>query len=308
MNEVCKKIRWLFETILILCLSFPVIISPNKLSLSFGEKLGFLLYLLWNSRKKIAIDNIRKSIDCGAMSVLSTPETIAKECFINIGKSFTEVIKIYFRQSSKIIENVEIKGLENFVEAKLKGKGVIVLTGHCGNWELMALAFSANVHSVSVVARPQNNPYLHRIIENVRIKYGNNIIYKKGALKSILAVLKGNGVVGILIDQAVSKGEGHIIDFLGRGAWTTKMPSIIARKSGASVIPVFIHREYNRHVIIIHPEVQLYNDNDFEKAVVEDTKKFSFFIEDYIRHYPTEWLWIHKRWKRVNLKNGAGIL
>lgn len=300
MNGVCKKTRWLLESIFVLCLAFPIAVLPNKISLFIGKQLGLLFYFFWNSRKTIAIDNIKKSIDCRGLSPSLSPETIAKDCFINIGQSFTEVLRIYFREDNKIINNLEVRGLDNFTKAKSKGKGVIILTGHCGNWELMALAFSVKVHPASGVARIQNNPYLHKLIENIRLKYGNNIIYKKGALKRILSVLKGNGVVGILIDQAVSKGEGYIIDFLGRGAWTTKMPALIARKSGASVIPVFIHREFDRHVIIINPEVQLSDENDSEKAVLEDTKKFSFYIEEYIRHHPTEWLWIHKRWKRVN--------
>lgn len=300
MNGVCKKTRWLLETIFVLCLSFPIVVLPNKIALFIGKQLGLLLYLFWHSRKQVAIDNIKKSIDCRCLFPSLSPETIAKECFVNIGKSFAEVLQIYFRSGSSIVNNLEVRGLENFTKAKSKGKGVIIITGHCGNWELMALAFSVKVHSASVVARIQNNPYVHKLIENIRLKYGNNIIYKRGALKRILSVLKGNGVVGILMDQAVSKGEGFIIDFLGRGAWTTKMPALIARKSGASVLPVFIHREFYRHVIIINPEIQLSKDNDSEKAVMEDTKKFSFFIEDYIRHHPTEWLWIHKRWKRVN--------
>ncbi|PKL51830.1 MAG: lipid A biosynthesis acyltransferase [Nitrospira bacterium HGW-Nitrospira-1] len=300
MTDVFKKIRWLLEFIFVLCLAFPIAVFPNKISLFIGKQLGSLLYLFWNSRKKIAIENIKKSIDSKNLSSSLSPETIAKECFINIGKSFAEIMRIYFRADSKIIDSLEIRGLENFNKAKSNGKGIIILTGHCGNWELMALAFGVRVHVVSGVARVQNNPYLHTLISKIRLKYGNNIIYKKGALKRILSALKGNGVVGILMDQAVSKGEGKVIDFLGRGAWTTKMPALIARKSGASILPVFIHREFDSHVIIINPEVQLSDESDSEKAVIEDTKKFTAYIEDCIRRHPSEWLWIHKRWKRVN--------
>jgi KDO2-lipid IV(A) lauroyltransferase len=91
-----------------------------------------------------------------------------------------------------------------------------------------------------------------------------------------------------------------VIDFLGRGAWTTKMPSLIARKTGATAIPAFIHRENHGHKIRVYPAVELSGDVDKENALKTDTEKFSSFIEGYIREHPDEWLWIHRRWKRVN--------
>ncbi|MEK7852919.1 MAG: lysophospholipid acyltransferase family protein, partial [Planctomycetota bacterium] len=93
--------------------------------------------------------------------------------------------------------------------------------------------------------------------------------------------------------------EGYVIDFLGRGAWTTKMPALIARKTGAAVLPAFIHRTQKGHKIKIYPAVELSDIADKEKAVIEDTKRFSGFIERYIKEHPSEWLWIHRRWKRV---------
>jgi KDO2-lipid IV(A) lauroyltransferase len=206
-----------------------------------------------------------------------------------------------------------VRGVAHYMKAKSKDKGVIFITGHCGNWELMALAFGVKVDNVSVVARTQNNPYLNRLVENIRAKYGNNVIYKKGALKGILSELKKNRGIGILMDQAVLKDEGYKIDFLGRPAWTTKVPALMARKTDAAVIPIFINREGDKHVINIYPEVALSTNEDADsgspksrktflggdKAIIEDTRRFSGFIEDYIKEHPTEWLWIHKRWKRA---------
>ena len=116
---------------------------------------------------------------------------------------------------------------------------------------------------------------------------------------AILSVLRNNGMVGVLMDQAVLPEEGYIIDFLGRGAWTMKIPAIIARKRGAAVLPAFIHREGNRYIGTLYPEVPLSQEKDEEKVLIEDTKKFSSYIENYIREHPAEWLWIHSRWKRV---------
>lgn len=289
-----NKIKYLLETLLIISLSFPIALLPHKIALKVGEILSIFIFYLWGSRRKIAIDNIKMTI--GDKQWLT-----AKETFKNLGKSLVEVIKIYYGLGKKIIDNVEVKGIENYDKAKLKGRGVILITGHCGNWELMAVTFSVKVDNVFGVARRQNNPYFNNLVEKIRAKYGNKVIYKKGALKGILLELRKNKGVGILMDQAVLKNEGYIIDFLGKPAWTTKMPALIARKTGAAVIPVFINRDRDRHVMNIHPEVILSAEQDIEKAIIEDTKNFSKYIEDYIRSHPSEWLWIHRRWKRTEL-------
>ena len=163
----------------------------------------------------------------------------------------------------------------------------------------MAIAFSFHVTSFSLVARPLNNPYFNALLEQARSRFGNRTIYKKGALRAITSTLRSGGTVGILMDQAVLAEEGFVIDFLGRGAWTSKVPALIARKTGAAVLPAFIRREGKGHEIIIYPEVSLSSLSDYEHAVREDTQRFSRSIEDYIRINPSQWLWLHRRWKRV---------
>jgi len=295
-----KKFSWLLEAALFIILSLPFAILPYKVSLNVGAMLGTALFHVWGSRRKIAVDNIEKSVRLGAIKIDGSPEKTAKESLDNLGRSFAELVKMYYGLADKIIGDVEVNGIDNFLQAKAKGKGVITITGHCGNWELLATAFGVRVATAAGVARAQNNPYLNKIIENARARYGNSLIYKKGALKGILTELKKKNVVGILMDQSVVKDEGFIIDFLGRGAWTTKMPALIARKTGAPVVPVFLHRDGNRHVMTIYPEIKLSENADAEKALIEDTKRFSGFIEDYIRQHPEEWLWIHRKWKRVD--------
>jgi KDO2-lipid IV(A) lauroyltransferase len=295
-----KKIKWLLEAALLITVSLPLAILPYKLALKVGEMLGVSIFHLWRSRRNIAVENMQKSIQAGGLEILESPESIARASFKNFGRSSVEVIKIYYGLGRKIIDETAIKGIENYQAAASKNKGVILITGHCGNWELMAVTLSVKVCNVSVVARAQDNPYLNKFIEKVRAKYGNRVIYKKGALKGILSEIKKDGTVGILMDQAVLKDEGYVIDFLGRGAWTTKMPALIARKTGTPVIPVFINLDGDRHIINIYSEVALSGEEDTEKAVMEDTKRFTGFIEEHIRQHPAEWLWIHRRWKRVN--------
>lgn len=301
-----KKLRWLLELFVLVLLSLPLVILPWRIALKTGEMLGLLLYLVWGSRRKVAVENIRRSAECGALKINGPAESIARKSFMNLGKSFVEVMKIYYGFGDRLIQNIDVTGIENFLNAKAKNRGVIIITGHCSNWELCALGFGVKVHKAIGVARTQDNPYLNKIIERIRTGYGNASIYKKGALKNILSFLRKGEVVGMLIDQAVVADEGYIIDFLGRDAWTIKAPALIARKTGAPVVPAFIHRSGNRYVLTVHPEVSLSEAENTEQAVIEDTKKFSACIEDYVRQHPAEWLWIHKRWKRTGQNRPKG--
>jgi len=290
-----KRFLWGVQAVGVIALSFPFALLPVK----SGDLLGLLMFSLWKSRRVIAIDNLRKCMALGAVSLSQSPEEVIRENFRNLGRSFIEVVKIYYGMGRTILEKTVIKGMEHFEKARAKGKGVFLITGHCGNWELLAIMASYRVAPLSVVVRPLNNPYLNRFLMKARSRFGNRLLDKRGALRAILGTLKDGGFVGILMDQAVLPDEGYVIDFLGRGAWTSKMPALLARKTGAPAVAAFIRRTDSGHEITVHPEVILSSNSNQDEAVKEDTKRFSRFIEDYIRENPSQWLWMHRRWKRV---------
>lgn len=298
-KRMVKRMQWLLETALLVAVSFPIALLPRNAAVKVGEVLGLLLFRLWGSRRAVAVDNILRAQQEGALDSGAQAGEVARQSFVNVGRSFAEVLQIYFGRGRAIVAGAELRGLEHYRKAQEKGRGVIVITGHYGNWELMALAFGVKTGKVSVVARRQNNPVLNALIERVRARYGNAVIYKQGALKQILGLLRKGGTVGILMDQAVLSDEGFVVPFLGRGAWTTRMPSLLARKTGAPVVPVFIRRTGGGHVITIYPEIPLSTNERAEEALIEDTERFSAAIEAVIRRDPREWLWIHRRWKRT---------
>ena len=288
-----------FSFLLMVLFSLPFVLMPFAVSLKIGEMMGVLLFWLWKSRRKIAIDNLSSAVARGAVIIDSTPESVIKQNFRNMGKSFVEIVKVYYGFGKKIFERVEIRGIENYRKAQSKGKGVIAISGHCGNWELNALASSMNLTRMNVVARALNNSYLNKLIEKTRKKYGNTVIYKKGALKKILSALKRNEAVVILMDQSVVSTEGVVAEFLGKKDHIMKTPAIIARKTGSPVLPVFGRRVSSGHLIEIGKEIELDMSEDYEQAVYNDTIRFSGHIENYIKNNPSEWLWVHRRWKRI---------
>ena len=260
-----------------------------------------MFFYLWGSRRRFAMENVRLAREAGALPPDTPLLETARGSFENIGRNVVEIVKVLFRRDRQLLDDVEIIGDDYLHQALARGKGVIVITGHCGNWELMAIAMAHRfpLH-FSVVARAQNNPALDRLVEEFRGRTGNKIIYKAGAVKGILGELNQNHVVGILIDQAVLAKEGCVISFLERPALTTKLPAVLARKKQTPVLPCFIHREPDgRHQIIVHPPVDISGDEHPDNAAVEDTQRMTRCVEEYIRTYPDQWLWGHRRWKRA---------
>jgi Kdo2-lipid IVA lauroyltransferase/acyltransferase len=299
---VLKEIRWYLETALFLVVSFAFALLPLKLALSAGCWLGRLFFLLVSRRRKVAIENIAASLPFLERQPGwsgGTAAGIARETFENLGRCVAEVCKMYHGRGGALIDSVEFRGIEHYEAAAAKGKGVAFITAHCGNWELLALSFGARYHTLSVVARRQDNRHLNAVIERVRKGYGNGVIYKSGALRSMFAAFKKQEVVGMLIDQAVHPDEGVLIDFLGRPAWGTKLPALISRKSGAPMIPTFIHREGDRQVVTMSPEFVPSEAADPELRAAQDADGLARYLERYIVEHPAQWYWIHRRWKRA---------
>jgi len=293
------RLRQFILFALLVLVTFPFAVLPLRLALRVGDALGLLMYAFWRSRRIIALNNIRSAVERGALILTEDPGAVIRRNFRNFGKFVIEVNKIYYGFAAPIFRTVELTGVENFRKAQQKGKGVMLITGHCGNWELMAVYLSINLTKAKIIARKQNNEYLNRFIERTRGKYGNDIIYKQGALKQILTSLKKNETVALLMDQSVIKSEGISIHFLGKNAYAMKTPAVIARKTGAAVVPLFIRRKEEGHIIEIQEEIPLVSSEDGDTALLHDTINFSRPIEDYIKKYPSDWLWIHRRWKRI---------
>jgi KDO2-lipid IV(A) lauroyltransferase len=294
-----RRVIWLCQFFLVVVFTAPVALLPYRVSLKVGEVLGSSLFFFWRSRRAIAVENLRAAVRRRSISIDASPEEVIKRNFRNLGKSVVEVLKIYYGLGEQVMQSVRISGSEHLQAAREKGKGVIFITGHCGNWELNALVFSRRLGRVNIVARPVDNPYINRLVERAREKYGNRVIYKKGALKRVLSCLGKKEIVGILMDQSVVAAEGVVTEFLGKKDYTARMPALIARKTGSPVVPAFIRRTPEGHLIEIHEAVQLNPSLEGETAVANDTARFSSYIEEYIRQNPSEWLWIHRRWKRI---------
>ena len=299
-----KRIIWAVQTAVFYIFTLLVSCLPETSVRSTGRFVGSLMYVLLPGRRRVAIDNIRQVLPHMRQSpewncTLETPEEIARETFRNLGTSLVETCRLYHGKGAALVDSIEVRGREHYDAARARGKGIIFLTGHCGNWELVALAYSRLFKdSMSVVARRQNNPYLHTMVEKMRMRYDNRVIYKDQAMRNMISVIRNNGAIGLLVDQAVFPEEGALIPFLGRMAWASKAPSILARKTGVIILPSFIHREGDHHVITINPPC-VFEEIEGDGAEAADAKSYSRYIERFIIAHPTNWYWVHRRWKRA---------
>jgi len=295
---VLNKFRWYLETVLFIAVSRSVAWLPDRVALWGGKWLGRALFRLLKRRRVIALKNISHSLPFLERQPGWVPrgaEDLARATFENLGLSIVEACQIYHDKGSRLIDAVEFRGIEHYERARARGKGIAFLTGHCGNWELLALSFGARYENLTVVAKRQKNIYLNGVLEKIRSRYGNNLVYREGALRGMFSVLRKKGVVGIHIDQAASAKDGVLVDFLGRPAWTTNMLAVLARRNDVPLLPVFIHREGTRHVVVMHPEIELVPG----EGELQDTVQMTACIDEYVINHPTEWYWIHQRWKRT---------
>ncbi|HJV64323.1 MAG TPA: lysophospholipid acyltransferase family protein [Geomonas sp.] len=298
-----KRIFWVVEAAAFYCLTLVAALVPAAILDRLAARIGRLLSCILFKRRKILLDNMNRALPFMEHHPLwcapgGNVGNLARENFENLGRSLIEVCRLYHFRGEELVTNIELRGQEHFEAARDKGKGMICLSGHCGNWELMALAIGHLLGEGAVVAKRQKNPYFNQMVERMRMRYNSRVIYKKGAFRGMLAALKRGHFVGLLADQAVLPEDGVLIDVMGRKAWASKTPVQIAHKSGAPLVPVFIHREGGRQVITFHPEHLLSGDLS-EEGIRKETQALSRYVEDFVVAHPTQWYWVHRRWKRA---------
>lgn len=286
---------YLIQYVLFMVFFTPVAMLPYWLSVRLGRALGGLMYHTARKRREIALENVRCAIEKGAITWDGGPEALTREVFRNLGQWFVEIVKILFGFGGDIVERVRVEGAEHIDRAASEGRGIVAVSAHIGNWELMVMSLTSKMgRTMHGVAREQNNPYINDFIIRAREKYGTKIIYKKGVLRKFISILREGGAVGMMLDQHVSANMGFLMDFLGSPAYVSRTPATIARKTGAALLPVYLHFDSTdaTHVLTFFPEIEA--EEDIEKT----TLRLNSMIEEIIKRQPAQWLWIHRRWKQ----------
>lgn len=261
--------------------------------LVLGGLTGQLAYLAVNSRRRrTAEDNIRRSL---AVDV-ATARHIFKRSMTRFGPMLMEVLSLPRLCRQGVNEVVHFSGEENLSNALAEGKGAVLVTAHTGNWELQGAALAQSGFPLAVVVQRQKNTAMDRFINEYRTMAGMHVIYKQQVLEMARALKKGQ-VLGLLMDQD-AHADGVFVDFFGRPASTPAGAAVLARLTGAPIVPSFITSHgYWGHTVIIHPPLHVEKTADKDADIFRVTQRLTKIIEEHVRQYPEEWFWAHYRWK-----------
>jgi KDO2-lipid IV(A) lauroyltransferase len=295
---VFKKILRQAYFILAFIFSKIVLLLPYKISVKSGGLLGLAAYYLVAGSRNITEENLAQSFpDKSAAEIKS----IARKVFFNQGKNVFELFS-FPKFSLKDIASIAELGNESRLsmqEALGKNKGVLIASAHCGNWEMMGASLSANGFPINVIARRIYIDGLNRMLVSFRNKKNVNVILRSGrnAAKEILRSLRNNEAIGMLIDQD-TRVPGVFVDFFSRPAWTPSGLAVLALKTGASVVLALdVRLKDDRHKPVVTGPFDMINTGNFDEDVRRNTQLITAKIEEHIRKYPEQWVWMHQRWQ-----------
>lgn len=268
---------------------------PHRAARGLCAVLAALSYGLWPHLRRVGLFNLR----------LAFPGRSDRErriVLFSLFRSFGRMLADFAhfpRWNRANIERLIIyDGFENFDRARSQGKGVLFLTAHFGNWELGSFAHGVYGYPCHFIVRELDNPLMDALINRYRCGSGGTAIEKREFARQALTAFKQGGAVGVLMDQNMLPPEGVFVEFFGRRASTTTGPARIARKTGVPIVLglVIWDANMNKYRLRFDP-VDWIKREDPEEEVLINTANFTRLIEEYVRRYPDQWLWVHRRWK-----------
>ncbi|MFQ5701289.1 MAG: lysophospholipid acyltransferase family protein [Acidobacteriota bacterium] len=291
-----RRLRALVEYLPLLLLGRLLSFVPRRLALAVGRAAGLAAWGVDGRHRRRALENLDKAFG-PAMSVAGRRK-LTRRVFSHFGTVAVDCLLMPCRRPADLDRLVVYDGVEHIRNAFLKGKGVLVFSGHFGNWELVALLQGWLGYPMAMVTRPLDNPYLERLLRIGRTRSGNEVIPKRNAARPILRALRHGWCVAIVIDQDTRGTDQVFVDFFGRPAGTTPILARLALRTGAPIIPVFgVPLSDGRYRITYLPEVSVQRSDDRDADVVRLTQACTRIIEEQIRRHPDIWLWMHRRWK-----------
>jgi Kdo2-lipid IVA lauroyltransferase/acyltransferase len=295
-------VRHLLEYLIVRTIIAVVRFMPHRLVRAVGTFIGLAFYASDRAQRRVARRNLAT-----AFPVRSEAErrTIARAAFVHFGRLLMELLKFSTLAPDDMLARVELDGEEHARAAYAQGKGVLFVTGHFGYWELQALVHALRVEPVAVLGRALDNARLNVLLERIRQRTGNTVIYHKGTIRRVMRALESGHGVAVLIDQHIMGSDAIYVDFFEQPAATTSAVAALALRTGAVVIPVFALpvRAGRYRMIYEHPVEP--PGADSQDAIRDFTQRCTDVLEMYVRRNPELWLWMHRRWRTTESGTAA---
>ena len=286
------RLQYLLLLLFVRCIG----LLPRPMAHGVGILIGKLAYHLHPRLRRVGMRNLELAFP---QKPMKERRRILRGVYVSLGRLLGEfcLFPRYTRENAAQIATYQ--GLENFEAAERCGKGVLLLTGHFGGWEVGSFFHSLMGHPMRIVVRPIDNPYVDALVTRYRTLHGNSLIANQGFARGLLEAMRHNETVGILMDTNMTPPQGVFADFFGIPACTAVGLARVALHSDAAVVPAFtiwdsILRKYR---VEFSPAIELVRTGNSDEDALTNTRIFNRIFEDYVRRYPDQWLWVHRRWK-----------
>jgi KDO2-lipid IV(A) lauroyltransferase len=287
-------VRRQLEYLLVRSLQAIIRVMPDPLVRASGDAMGALFFILDRPHRRVAEDNLARAFPSRSAE---ERRAIVRAAFRHFGRLLFEILKFSTLSPEQLLARVEFDGGERVRLAYGQGKGVLFITGHFGFWELHAIAHPLQFEPIGVLARTLDNARLNTLLEQIRQRTGNTVIYRQGSIRRVMRLLSERHGVAVLIDQHIQGPDAVYVEFFERPAATTSAVAALALRTGAPVVPVFaLPLPDGRYRLIYEHPVEP-PSADSEDAIREFTQRCTDVLEMYVRRHPDLWLWMHRRWR-----------
>ena len=276
---------------------------PMGVVLAAGTVLGRAFHAIDRPHRRLALRNLEAAFPARPAAERAA---IARDMFAHFGRLLTVLLKFSTMRPEQMLARVEFEGEDRVKAAHALGKGALLFTGHFGYWEINALVHALVLQPMALLARPLDNPLLHDLLERVRGRTGNSVIYRRGAVRRILRALAANQAIAVLIDQHIQAADAVYVDFFNRPAATTSALAALALRTGAPVIPVFALPLPGGRFRMVYEHAVDPPKADDPDALRDFTQRCTDVLEMYVRRYPGLWLWMHRRWRDADTASEEG--
>lgn len=276
---------------------------PRRMNYAIAHGLGFSIYWLLPKERFKMSEHLKVAF--GSEKTDRELTQIGQRVFIHLAKSAMDVLCFPKLTRARVEKMVLSDGTEKLDRALSWGNGVIALTGHLGNWELLASYFRFLGYPGSLMGKRIYYDKFNDILVKLRASGLVSTIYRDESPRKVLSDLKANHVIGISADQDIDSLDGIFVSFLGRLAWTPTGPAKLALASGAAIVPAFMIHEGNQYRLYLEDPILVNQNLDRDVAIREATETWSSVVERYVKRFPDQWVWMHNRWKTQKQSDAA---